>query len=168
MEYITRLKSLPITLIRLIGVQLRRKNVARKKVVKTSRPKGYQYNGHDLADFPRSVKVGYKDIKIDYVTPDFKHDDMTDSYGQYKAREALIQIQHDLNGQEMANTMFHEVLHAVVYGSGLNQANGPLKEDDAEELTVNQISNYCIGVFRDNPWFLDFLKEQLEKEDENI
>ena len=68
----------------------------------------------------------------------------------------------------MANTMFHEVLHAVVYGSGLNQANGPLKEDDAEELTVNQISNYCIGVFRDNPWFLDFLKEQLEKEDENI
>ena len=123
--------------------------------------KGYQYSGHD---HPKSIKIGYKDIRIDYVQPDFKFDDMTDAYGQYKAREALIQIQYNLCGQELANTMFHEVLHAVVYGSGLNQANGPLSGDDAEELTVNQITNYCMGVFRDNPWFLDFIKEQLAKE----
>lgn len=136
----------------------------RKKVVKKSRPIGYVYNGHDLADYPKSIKIGYKDIRIDYVQPDFKFDDMTDAYGQYKAREALIQIQYNLCGQELANTLFHEMLHAVVYGSGLNQANGPLSGDDAEELTVNQITNYCMGVFRDNPWFLDFIKEQLAKE----
>jgi len=165
MENITLLKNLKTTLIRLIGVQLRRTNLIRKKVVKKSRPIGYIYNGHDLTDLPKHIKVGYKDIKIDYVQPDFKFDDMTDAYGQYKAREALIQIQYNLEGQEMANTMFHEVLHAVVYGSGLNQANGPLSGDDAEELTVNQITNYCMGIFRDNPWFLDFIKEQLEKDD---
>ena len=137
--------------------------MVKKKVVKKSRLKSYE--DYRIQGMPRMVKVGYKDIKIDFVVPDFKFDDMTDAYGQYKARESLIQIQHNLGGQELANTLFHEILHAIVYGSGLNQANGPLKEDDAEELTVNQISNYFIALIRDNPWFLDFLKEQLEREE---
>ena len=64
--------------------------------------------------------------------------------------------------------MFHEILHAIVYGSGLNQANGPLKEEDAEELTVNQMTNYIMGVFKDNPWMLDFLKQNLDKSEESI
>ena len=45
----------------------------------------------------------------------------------------------------------------------LNQAEGPLKEDNAEELVVNQISNYLMGVFRDNPWFLDYLKKNINE-----
>jgi len=67
-------------------------------------------------------------------------------------------VQDSLGNQEKANTVLHEVMHACVYGSGLNVAEGPLKEDNAEELVVNQISNYLMGVFRDNPWFLDYLK----------
>jgi len=114
---------------------------------------------------PELVKVGYRDIKIEWVVPDFKTDELTDCFGQYKSREGLIQMQKDLCGQEKINTLFHEILHAIVYGSGLNQANGPLKEDDAEELAVNQITNYVMGVFRDNPWFLDYMKEGLDKTD---
>ena len=51
-----------------------------------------------------------------------------------------------------------------MYGSGLNQANGPLKEEDAEELAVNQITNYCMGVFRDNPWLLEYIKNNMDKQ----
>ena len=123
--------------------------VTKTKPKKVDTPKG----------FPESIKVGYRDLKIEWIAPDFKTDELTDCYGQYKSREGLIQIQHDLCGQERSNTLLHEVLHACVYGSGLNQAEGPLKEDNAEELTVNQLTNYLMGVFRDNPWFLDYIKK---------
>ena len=81
---------------------------------------------------PKSVKIGYRDIEIEYVSPDFKTDNLTDCYGEYRAREGKILVQHNLCGQEMANVVLHECLHAIAYGSGLNQANGPLKEDDGE------------------------------------
>ena len=114
---------------------------------------------------PTEVKVGYRTIKIKYVNPSIVLYDMTDSYGEYRAREGVIYIQDALVGQERCNTTWHEILHAVVYIAGLNQANGPLKEDDAEELTVNTISNFMMGVYRDNPWLLDMLKKHLNEID---
>ena len=95
---------------------------------------------------PTSVKVGYRTIKIKYVNPDFIKDDMTESYGEYRAREGVIYIQDSLVGQERCNTTWHEILHAVVYVYSLNQANGPLKEDDAEELVVNTVSLSLIHI----------------------
>jgi len=112
---------------------------------------------------PKTVKIGYRDIQIDYVRPEFKTDEMTDAYGEYRPREGKILIQHDLCGQELVNVMIHECLHGIVYGSGLNQANGTLKEDDAEEIVVNQIANYLMGMFRDNDWFLDFIKKNMNQ-----
>jgi|TARA_R110000787_G_C13303426_1_gene434744 hypothetical protein len=112
---------------------------------------------------PTLVKIGYRDISIEWIAPDFKLDELTDCFGQYKAREGVIQMQNSLCGQEKSNTLIHEVIHACVYGSGLNQAEGPLKEENAEELVVNQISNYLMGVFRDNPWFLDYIKNNMNE-----
>ena len=112
---------------------------------------------------PTVIKVGYRDIKIDWVAPDFKTDELTDCYGQYKSREGLIQIQHNLCGQEKSNTMLHEILHACCYGAGLNQADMPLKDEDKEEIVINQLSNYLMGVFRDNPWFLDYIKKNMNE-----
>ena len=114
---------------------------------------------------PEEVKVGYRTIKIKYVRPDFIMDDMTDSYGEFRAREGVIYIQDALVPQERCNTTWHEILHAVVYIFSLNQANGPLKEDDAEELVVNTVSNAMMGVYRDNPWLLDMLKKHLDEVD---
>ncbi|GIR55703.1 MAG: hypothetical protein CM15mP62_31740 [Rhodospirillaceae bacterium] len=40
-------------------------------------------------------------------------DDMTDSYGEYRAREGVIYIQDALGfPQERCNTTWHEILHA--------------------------------------------------------
>tara|TARA_R110002051_G_C8597301_1_gene479843 strand:+ start:334 stop:756 length:423 start_codon:yes stop_codon:yes gene_type:complete len=117
---------------------------------------------------PTSIKVGYRDIEIQYVRPDFKTDEMTDCYGQYKAREGLIQLQPDICGQELSNVLLHECLHAVIYSSGLNQAKSCLKEEDDEEIVVNQITNYLIGLFRDNPWFLDFIKNNMNKDKDGV
>ena len=114
---------------------------------------------------PTQVKVGYRTLKIEYVRPDFINDDMTESFGEYRSREGRILIQDSLVGQERCNTTWHEILHSVVYIFSLNQANGPLKEDDAEELVVNTISNAFMGVYRDNPWLLDMLKKHLNEID---
>ena len=117
---------------------------------------------------PTSVKIGYRDIEIQYVKPDFKTEEMTDCYGQYKAREGLIQLQSNICGQELSNVMLHECLHAIVHSSGLNQAKSILKEEDDEEIVVNQITNYLIGLFRDNPWFLDFIKNNMHKNKDSV
>jgi len=114
---------------------------------------------------PTQVKVGYRTLKIEYVRPDFINDDMTESFGEYRSREGRILIQDSLCGQERCNTTWHEILHAIVYVFSLNQANGPLKEDDAEELVVNTVSNFMMGVYRDNPWLLDMLKKHLNEID---
>tara|TARA_R110002167_G_scaffold157998_4_gene353109 strand:+ start:262 stop:684 length:423 start_codon:yes stop_codon:yes gene_type:complete len=137
----------------------------RKSARKSKNPKVLKVANTNL---PRLIKVGYRDIEIQYVRPDFKTDEMSDCYGQYKAREGLIQIQPDICGQEMANVLLHECLHAVVYSSGLNQAKSCLKEEDDEEIVVNQLTNYLIGLFRDNPWFLDFIKNNMNKDKDSV
>jgi|TARA_R100000789_G_C2994489_1_gene147036 hypothetical protein len=136
-----------------------------RKVVKKSPPQTAEKVSSDL---PKEVRIGYRDIEIEYVSPDFKTDNLTDCYGEYRAREGKILVQHNLCGQEMANVVLHECLHAIAYSAGLNQANGPLKEDDGEELVVNQTTNYLIAMFRDNPWFLDFLKNNIHKSKDSV
>ena len=39
---------------------------------------------------PLKIRVGYRTIDIEYAGPDFKRDNMTDSFGQYLDRENKI------------------------------------------------------------------------------
>ena len=112
---------------------------------------------------PDNVKVGYKDIKIKYVRPDYKKWEMTDCFGEYDYRQNVISIQHDLCGQERANTIIHEIMHAAVSVSGLNQEKAALEKDEHEEAVVNQLTNVMMGVFRDNDWIVEMLKNDLNK-----
>ena len=112
---------------------------------------------------PNHVKVGYKDIKIKYVRPDYKKWEMTDCFGEYDYRQNVIHIQHDLCGQERANTIIHEIMHAAVQVSGLNQEKAALEKDEHEEAVVNQLTNVMMGVFRDNDWIVEMLKNDLNK-----
>ena len=116
---------------------------------------------------PTKIKIGYRDIDIKFSSPDFLNDHLVDCYGQYTAREGLIEIQDDLTGQKLINTLLHEVLHAAIDISGLNISGAPLEDDDDEELVVHQLGNIFIGICRDNPWFLDYIKNNIKpKEDE--
>ena len=112
---------------------------------------------------PDHVKVGYKDIKIKYVRPDYKKWEMTDCLGEYDYRQNVISIQHDLCGQERANTIIHEIMHAAVSVSGLNQEKAALEKDEHEEAVVDQLTNVMMGVFRDNDWKVEMLKNDLNK-----
>ena len=119
----------------------------------------------EVKGLPNTVRIGYKDVRIKYVRPDFKKWEMTDCFGEYDYRQNVIQIQHDLCGQEMANTIIHEIMHAAVQVAGLNQEKAPLEKPEFEEAVVNQLTNVMMGVFRDNPWMIDMIKNQLENTD---
>jgi|TARA_R110000822_G_scaffold12679_2_gene45637 hypothetical protein len=119
----------------------------------------------ETVGLPNNVRIGYKDVKIKYVRPDYKKWEMTDCFGEYDYRQNIIQVQHDLCGQEMANTLFHEIMHAAVQVSGLNQEKAPLEKPEFEEAVVNQLTNVMMGVFRDNEWMVNMLKDQLEDTD---
>ena len=43
----------------------------------------------------------------------------------------------------------------------MNLEGGPLKDEYAEEHVVNSMTNWLMGVFKDNPWLLDTLKETI-------
>ena len=53
----------------------------------------------------------------------------------------------------------------MIYLSSLNSDGGALKDDDAEEQVANTITNWLMGVFRDNPAILDILKETIYEMD---
>ena len=111
---------------------------------------------------PNKIKVGYRDIDVKYSQPEFTTDKLTDCFGQYDNRLGLIEVQQDLEGQKMINTLLHEIGHAIVDISGLNKLGAPLEDDDDEEIVVHQITNYFMGVCTDNPWFLDYIKDNIK------
>jgi len=121
----------------------------------------------ETTGLPDNVRIGYKDVKIKYIRPDFKKWEMTDCFGEYDYRQNIINIQHDLCGQERANTIIHEIMHAAVHVSGLNQEKAPLEKPEFEEAVVNQLTNVMMGVFRDNDWLVDMLKNDLEDKENN-
>tara|TARA_Y100001973_G_C5204846_1_gene340667 strand:- start:100 stop:465 length:366 start_codon:yes stop_codon:yes gene_type:complete len=108
---------------------------------------------------PPKVKVGYKDIAIELVRSDFSK--QTDCYGEYQHRANKIEIQKDLTPTDFANTLLHEVLHAVVYEHSLTCDGNALSVDTNEEIVVNSITNGLMTVFKDNPWFLKILQDNI-------
>jgi len=115
---------------------------------------------------PNNVKVGWKDIRIEYIEPQFERNN-ADFWGQFLSRKGVIEIQKEIQGDDLANTLLHEVLHAIVYASSLNSEGGALEDHKDEEQTVNSITNHLMAVIKDNPWFLDFLKEQIKPKNQS-
>ena len=58
-------------------------------------------------------------------------------------------------------------MHAAVQVAGLNQEKAPLEKTEFEEAVVNQLTNVMMGVFRDNDWLVDMLKNDLEDKENN-
>lgn len=119
-----------------------------------------------MTNKPTSIKVGWKDIRIEYVDPTFKKNN-ADFWGQFVARKGLIEIQKEAQGDDLANTLLHEVIHAIVYNSSLNSEGGALEDAKDEEQVVNSMTNHLMAVFKDNPWLLDWLKEQMNPKNQN-
>ena len=110
------------------------------------------------AMIPETVKVGWNTIEFNFVDPSFIKE--SDCFGQYLFRECKIDIQKELSGDLLVNTVLHEIIHCIIYNSSLNQEGGPLTDDKSEEQVANSITNWLLNVFWENPWLVDLLKKK--------
>ena len=102
---------------------------------------------------PSKLKVGYRDYTVQVV-------DTFGSSGQFgecNHATGVIQYKPVSNSIENVNTILHETLHACVYVFGMHKN----LDHDAEEYVVNTLTNALIGVFKDNPKLLTYIKDNL-------
>ena len=108
---------------------------------------------------PEKIKIGYKEYRLEKWKQTVAS--ANEAQGQFFAKEGIIGYTDDEKGVSHANTLLHEIIHAIVYHSSLNAEGGPLYDSEDEEQAVNSMTNWLMGVFKDNPWLLDFLKENI-------
>ena len=131
---------------------------SKKKTSKSNQVTTPETTSATSAMVPKTVKVGWNTVKLSFVEPSFIKE--SDCFGQYISRECKIEIQKELEGDQLINTVLHEIIHCIIYNSSLNQDGGPLTEDKSEEQVTNSITNWLLNVFWDNPWLIEFLKKR--------
>ena len=106
-------------------------------------------------NIPEKIKVGYRNYKLEEWKQTVAS--ANEAQGQFFSKEGVIGYTADEKGVSHANTLIHEILHAVVY-----QWNMELDEK-AEEHIVNGITNGLTTVLVDNPKLIDYLKEKIKE-----
>tara|TARA_R100001530_G_scaffold28568_1_gene22598 strand:- start:273 stop:608 length:336 start_codon:yes stop_codon:yes gene_type:complete len=104
---------------------------------------------------PEKIKIGYQD----YVFQEWGKNlaSSNEAYGEFFQKEKAIGLSKTDTGISHANTLLHELLHGVMF-----QWNTNLSEKD-EEKTCSTIANGLTTIMRDNPWFLDYLKQNIKE-----
>ena len=104
---------------------------------------------------PEKIKIGYRNYKLEEWKQTVAS--ANEAQGQFFAKEGVIGYTAEETGVSHANTLIHEILHAIVY-----QWNMELDEK-TEEHIVNGITNGLTTVLVDNPKLIDYLKEKIKE-----
>lgn len=108
---------------------------------------------------PKKVKIGYATWRIHWLTPkQWKKDKRLseDLAGQTNAasHDLFICTEHPTGVCDKAmlqETLLHELLHATLESTSLNQTMLKLSSDDLEEGVVAGLAGPLLAVFLDNP-----------------
>jgi hypothetical protein len=111
----------------------------------------------------RKIRIGYEDVKLDLVDS-ISSDNGDHVFGEFDSIKNSIVLDKKQTPRSLANCLLHEVIHAVIYQSGLNSDGNCLSNEKDEELAVNAISNQLSQVIRDNKWFLPYIQKSLFKD----
>ena len=103
---------------------------------------------------PDKIKIGYRDYKLEEWKQTVAS--ANEAQGQFFSKEGVIGYTVEEKGVSHANTLLHEILHAIVY-----QWN--IELGDKEEPVVNGLTNGLTTVFVDNPKLMDYLKEKIKE-----
>ena len=104
---------------------------------------------------PEKIKIGYRDYKLEEWKQTVAS--ANEAQGQFFAKEGVICYTADEKGVSHANTLIHEIMHAIIY-----QWNMEL-EEKVEELVVNGLANGLTTVLVDNPKLIDYLKDKIKE-----
>lgn len=98
------------------------------------------------------IRIGYRDIRIAFV----RKVDAENSMGDFEDELGRIRIRKGLDDVEKANTILHEILHALCSVQGLHLS------DKMEERIALAISNGMIDFMRENPRFITKIMKLLK------
>ena len=104
----------------------------------------------------KNIKIGYRDYKIKNL--DSIVSKCNEINGQFLASDGMIALSSTEDNISHANTIIHEILHAIVYQWVIEL------DDKDEERICNTIANGLTTVFVDNPSLLSYLQKQLKGE----
>jgi hypothetical protein len=96
---------------------------------------------------PQSVRVLGKTHSINYKPTD----EMQNAYGLHWPGRQRIDIQVDLPASEEADTVLHEILHAILFQMAV------LLPPDVEEQFVRSAATGLYAVLQDNPQLAKWL-----------
>jgi|5_EtaG_2_1085323.scaffolds.fasta_scaffold00864_4 hypothetical protein len=116
-----------------------------------------------VSTLKKKIRVNYEDVQINLVSPSNDNDDHC--FGEYDSVKNTIHLDKTQSSRSLANSLLHEVLHSVVYHSGLNSEGNCLAADKDEELVVNNLSNTLSQIIRDNKWFLPYIQKNINSGD---
>jgi hypothetical protein len=104
----------------------------------------------------KNIKIGYREYKIKNL--DSIVSKCNEINGQFLASDGMIALSSTEDNISHANTLIHEILHAIVYQWGIEL------DDKDEERICNTIANGLTTVFVDNPSLLSYLQKNLKGE----
>jgi hypothetical protein len=104
----------------------------------------------------KNIKIGYRDYKIKNLDSIVSR--CNEINGQFLASDGVIALSSTEDNISHANTLIHEVLHAIIYQWGIDL------DDKEEEKICNTIANGLTTVFVDNPSLLSYLQKNLKGE----
>ena len=96
---------------------------------------------------PSSVRVGFFVYSIETISAELA--DSKGLYGYADNNKNEIRVSDGLNDQQLLNTVFHEVLHAIHWQYGLY-------DGATEEQFTNLSTNGLCAFYADNPDFVDW------------
>jgi hypothetical protein len=106
------------------------------------------------AERPDKVFLSY--LALDIVEKEHVHG--AQEFGLFSVDASRIEIRSGQGPREEANTLIHEVLHAICYAYGLRL---PFEE---EERIVNAVANGLCDFLARNPELVQYLTEGLKHE----
>ena len=104
---------------------------------------------------PEEIKIGYKGYKLEEWKQTVAS--ANEAQGQFFAKEGVIGYTAEETGVSHANTLIHEMLHAIIYQWNMDV------DEKVEELVVNGLANGLTTIFVDNPKLMDFLKDKIKE-----
>lgn len=103
-----------------------------------------------IPTLPTTVKVGYRDVSIEWATLEV----LDDANGDYLDSKQRIRIGDFLKPQKAAEVVIHELLHAC-------WPNRWSLVGDVEETFVSGLAPMLAQVWRDNPDLVDWISYNL-------
>ncbi len=104
-----------------------------------------------MTELPNSIKIGPVMYRVFEMSAPLAAAENID--GICEPNHKIIRIREDLNRDDMARILLHEIIHAAFDMGALAEAQ--------EERIVTVLANQLTGVWRDNPEFVRFMNDCL-------